>query len=247
MAGTYFANGMIPLDLLVNLGGNHYLPPGTALRWRWMVQDCKARYGVTLRITGDNDGLGGWNAYRPFAAQVRYRQHYGIGAAVPGSSSHGGTYHGLQCMAIDVTNWMELGWTEFNKLCQKHGFRTNFVTPTELWHIADFNDPWHVPSGGGSTPEIEEPIEEYPEEEEIMKLYMITDSGAVTYAVAGPKYWFEFNGTAPNGPELANRLAGLYNKIGPTVTGTETAINLTYQQWNLLKAASLGADEDGPE
>lgn len=145
-----FANGKIPLDQLQHLGGDHYLPAGTAARWLWMVAAGQVKYGVTLRITP------GPNAYRWFDAQVdAKRAACGRGrcqdAADPGSSSHGGVYKGRPAMAIDVTNWRDLApgdeklaWARFAALCRLAGF-TTLLFSWEPWHIVDFNDPWTVP------------------------------------------------------------------------------------------------------
>lgn len=144
-----YTNGRYPLSMMVHLGGEHYLPPGTAARWVWMVRMAWEKYGVILRITG------GWNGYRPYDIQVQYRKDLGIWAAVPGYSSHGLIYRGQQVAAIDVNNWGELGWARFVALCRLAGFTVDFVSPQELWHIGDFNDIWTVPafaaSGSGSS------------------------------------------------------------------------------------------------
>lgn len=143
-----FANGRIPLSLLVHLGGEHYLPPGTAARWKWLQRVAYEKYGVWLIITV------GWNAYRPYDVQVDYKRWYGIMAAEPGKSSHGGTYGGRIVFAVDVNNWAALGWDRFVALCRLAGFTVDFVSPREQWHIGDFNDGWVVPAGASTTPTI---------------------------------------------------------------------------------------------
>ena len=145
-----YANGRIPLNLLFHLGANFYLPIGTAARWLWFVAEGKRRFGVVFRITGDGDGLGGWNAYRPYDAQVAYKRKYGQWAASAGTSSHGGTWGGREVFAIDVDNWAAVPWAQFVALASEAGFRTNFVTPTERWHIGDFNNAWDVPAFAAS-------------------------------------------------------------------------------------------------
>lgn len=149
-----FANGRIPESRLVALGRGrdrdgvwkHLAPPGTAARWNFLTATARAKYGVALRITP------GWNLFRPFDVQVRYRDRLGIMAAVPGFSSHGGVFNGRDCMAIDVQNWGDLApgnsaaaWTRFVALCRVSGFRVDFVKPRETWHVGDF-DPWRVPA-----------------------------------------------------------------------------------------------------
>lgn len=136
-----YANGRVPLDGLVHLGGDHYLPAGTAARWRWMQRAAREKYGVELRITP------GWNGYRPYDIQVQYRKELGIYAATPGTSSHGGTFQGVEMFAIDVDNWAELGWGRFAALCRLAGLITDFVSPRELWHVGDRNNVWAVPAG----------------------------------------------------------------------------------------------------
>lgn len=133
-----YRNGEVPLSELVHLGGEHYLPRGTATRWRWMVDTCLAKYGVQLRITP------GYNAYRPLWVQRDYKRLLGKWAAAPGHSSHGLTYKGRDFAAIDVQNWADVGWGRFAALCRMAGFKTNFVSPQELWHIGD-PDPYSVP------------------------------------------------------------------------------------------------------
>ncbi|QNA93270.1 MULTISPECIES: hypothetical protein [unclassified Microbacterium] len=137
--GSY-TNGRFPLTMMVKLGDKHYLPAGTAARWRWLQRQAWEKYRVWLIITP------GWNAYRPYNIQVEYREDLGIWAAVPGWSSHGLIYQGRSCAAIDVANWGDLGWARFKALCRLAGFTVDFVSPQELWHIGDFNDIWAVPA-----------------------------------------------------------------------------------------------------
>lgn len=146
MAG--YANGRIPLGRLVHLGGEHYLPPGTAARWKWLQRVAHEKYGVWLNITV------GWNAYRPFDVQVDYKRRYGNMAAEPGKSSHGGTFGGRIVFAADVNNWAALGWDRFVAVCRLAGFTVDFVSPREQWHIGDFNDGWAIPAGSETTPTI---------------------------------------------------------------------------------------------
>lgn len=145
-----YANGQVPVELLVHVSGVTYLPPGTYVRWLYLKALANHRFGVDLRITSQfSNAWNAWNGYRPLAAQRMYRDAYGIMAAYPGTSSHGGTYRGQEVFAIDVENWNELGWANFAGLAGEAGFTVNFVTPQELWHIGDFNDPWSVPSFAG--------------------------------------------------------------------------------------------------
>lgn len=174
-----YPNGKIPLDKLIHLGGEHYLPAGTAARWNWIVQSAKSKYGVTLRITP------GPNAYRWYSAQEDAKKAACArgrcqDAATPGYSSHGGTYNGQESMAIDVDNWRDLApgnyalaWSRFEALCRLAGFRV-LLFSWEPWHIVDFNNVWVVPgfaSGGTSKPTpTPTPLSEEEDEEDEMAM-----------------------------------------------------------------------------
>lgn len=141
-----FLNGLIPLSVLVYLGGEHYLAPGTNARWQWMVAAALAKYGVVLRISS------GANGYRWLDKQKEaFRNEPAGNAAYPGTSSHGGIWGGRECMAIDVANWQDLApgnrdlaWARFVALCRLAGFTTGLFS-WEPWHIVDFNDIWTIP------------------------------------------------------------------------------------------------------
>lgn len=169
-----YPNGRFPLSLFEHLEGNIYLPPATAERWRRFRQDVYDETGVWLRITPDRSGLGGWNGYRPYVAQVKYKAALGPLAAAPGHSSHGGEYNGVDCFAFDVDNWGMVPWSIFKRLAQKHGLTVDFVKPRERWHVGDFQ-PWTMPpnSGGGTPAENDNDndtsVEEEEEDEEMMK------------------------------------------------------------------------------
>lgn len=173
-----YANGRIPLDLLVHLGGQVYLPPGTAARWRWVVAEGKRRWGVTFYITGPSSrGWDGWNGYRPYDIQVKYKNAFGNMAASPGTSSHGGFYRGQEVFAVDVANWNAVTWSRFSGLMAEAGLRTNFVSPEERWHVGDFNNPWVVPSFAGASPApVPPPVIYYPEEDNMIVINVNTGS-----------------------------------------------------------------------
>lgn len=148
-------NGEYPLSLFVHRGGNIYLTPSLNARWNEMVRLGLAKYGVRLWITGDVDGLGGWNGYRPILPQRRYRAHYGLMAAYPGTSSHGGKFKGREVFAVDVANVDDLApgnpslaRGRLTALAKAVGLTVNFVTPTEWWHVGDFNNAWSAPAFG---------------------------------------------------------------------------------------------------
>lgn len=191
-----YPNGQVPFSVLVHLGANFWLPPGTAARWRWFVREGQRRFGVTFRITPDRDSLGGWNAYRPLSAQILYRKHYGNMAAVAGFSSHGGFYRGQEVFAIDVDNWSAVRWADFVQLCREAGFRTDFVVPQERWHIGDFNNPWVIPAfAADPTPT---PTPNRPLEDDEMLMLNLTGIGNATHKVAlGNGIFRHFIGTDP--------------------------------------------------
>ena len=145
-----YHNGQVPLDRLVKLGEQLYLPPGTAARWLWLVAEGKRRFGVTFCVTGPSSrGWDGWNGYRPLDIQRKYKNAFGQWAASPSHSSHGGFYQGQEVFAIDVANWAAVSWANFRALANEAGFRVDFVSPREQWHIGDFNNPWVVPAFAG--------------------------------------------------------------------------------------------------
>lgn len=217
-----YANGRIPLNALVHLGGDHYLPPGTAARWQWLQRLAHEKYGVWLYITA------GWNAYRPYAVQEDYKRRYGNMAAQPGKSSHGGTYAGQVVFAIDVGNWGTLGWARFAAVCRLAGFTVNFVSPREEWHIGDFNDAWAIPSGAGTTPTVN-PGTTNPViyEEDEMLLVSHPDRGAATLAAN------HFNPLGPDELVAARRIV-------TREVGAETAA-----QFDSWKRIALGGDVAG--
>lgn len=158
-----YSNGYVPLDLMVrfragrnNTDGDwhHSLPPSTYRKHLALVQRAKDRTGRTLAISE------GWGAYRPYDAQVIARRVFGNGAAVPGTSSHGGFWEGRQTMAMDYGNWSWVYGGDRNAFaadCRAVGLTPNMITPArgypdEPWHVID-TDPWApVPAGGNPTP-----------------------------------------------------------------------------------------------
>lgn len=150
-----YPNGEVPFTKLIHVSGNIWLPAGTLARWNWAVEQGVKKYGVRLRITGQGRSeWNTWNGYRPLSCQKVYRNAFGMLAAYPGTSSHGGTYRGREVFALDVDNWAEMGWARFVALMRLAGLTTDFVSPREQWHVGDFNNPWAVPafaSGGGGS------------------------------------------------------------------------------------------------
>ncbi|WP_102193218.1 hypothetical protein [Microbacterium aurantiacum] len=130
-----YENGRIPFDVLVHLGGEHYLTPGTAAKFIAMRADVWENEGVWLEISP------GANGYRWFEKQEEaYRDEPDGNAAYPGSSSHGGEYNGRDAMAVDIGNWGRLGRALFYHYARKHGFEPD-VFDWEPWHLIDW-EPW---------------------------------------------------------------------------------------------------------
>lgn len=168
-----YRNGQIPESLLVvfRRGWNrtdgdwyHALSPATYTRHLALVARAYKRTGRTLQITE------GFGAYRPFHAQVIAQNLYGNGAALPGTSSHGGFWEGRQTLAMDYGNWGAVyGWGQaaFFEDCRAVGLTPGMIMrsrgyPDEPWHVIDV-DPWSaVPAFDGVvtpfTPARPEPV-----------------------------------------------------------------------------------------
>lgn len=207
-----YANGQFPLKLFIHRGGNLYFTPSLNARWNEMTRLGVAKYGVRLYVTGNIDGLGGWNVYRPLLAQRRYRAHYGNMAAQEGFSSHGGVYGGQQVFAVDISNYTalapgnpSLAQARLTALAKAVGLRVNFVKPTEWWHVGDFNNAWVAPTFGqvainpGTTNKPKPVASE--EEDEDMKGMYFTRGGKTVYALFNDDsgFYVEFTGTNPSG------------------------------------------------
>jgi len=159
-----YSNGYIPLDLLVTFkrGWNstdgdwhHSLSPATYARHLALVARAFKRTGRTIAISF------GWSAYRPYSAQVLARKIWGLGAATPGTSSHGGFWEGKQTLAMDYGNWDWVyqssgGMSVFFEDCRAVGLLPGMIMrsrgyPDEPWHVIDPN-PWSaVPAFEGAT------------------------------------------------------------------------------------------------
>lgn len=168
MAFTY-RNGFIPLDKMIvfyrgwsKVDGNYYhaLSPSTYRKHLALVARAKQRTGRTLQISR------GWSAYRPYDAQVHARRIHGVGAAWPGTSSHGGFWEGQQTLAMDYGNWAWVyerhgGKAQFFADCRAVGLTPDMISrrrgyPDEPWHVIDL-DPWApVPAGSITLNESQE-------------------------------------------------------------------------------------------
>lgn len=190
------SNGRFPLSRFVHRGGNIYLSPSLNARWDEMVRLGVEKYGVRLYITGNIDGLGGWNGYRPWDAQVAYKRHYGNMAAEVGKSSHGGVYRFMEVFALDIANVdalapgnPSLARARLTALAKAVGLTVNFVTPTEWWHVGDFNPPWTAPSFGAVTVNPHTTNRPVPKED-IMEAYVAVPSGSVVHLFNGGRHIF---------------------------------------------------------
>lgn len=115
----------------------HGLTPATYARHLELVRIAKERTGRLLEISE------GWGAYRPYWAQVKAQQIYGIGAATPGTSSHGGYWERKETMAMDYSNW---GWVyNWNRAAFYEDVRKAGLVPGQIEPSRGYPDePWHV-------------------------------------------------------------------------------------------------------
>lgn len=230
-----YSNGRFPLSLFVHRGGNIYLTPSLNARWDEMVRLALEKYRVRLWITGDIDGLGGWNGYRPWDAQGRYKNHYGRGAAAQGFSSHGGVYQGREVFALDIGNVdalapgnASLAHARLTALAQAVGLTVNFVSPSEWWHVGDFNNAWVVPTFG--TPAINHHTTNVPEEDDMKATYIysigLKGQRNAIYAIAGNgmvERWDSKDGV------YNTEVAAAFDLAGPPVQVTESQFDVTMQ------------------
>ena len=165
---TRYQNGRVPDSALVTLdsAANHCTSPKGAAMWYALRRNVQADHGITLHITP------GWNAYRPYAEQEKGRKNACAqgncnAAAVPGWSSHGGTWwdwrkkRWIDALAFDIGDWSQLTKAEFYRQARRVGFEPGLITPAvagvdEVWHII-LEDPWGaVPAGLDAHPARQE-------------------------------------------------------------------------------------------
>lgn len=221
-----FANGRIPATMLkwFTSGGEKFrATPATIARWNALVADVKKREGITLTITS------GPNAYRDYNQQVAMRKKHGLGAATPGTSSHGGFWEGRDTMAIDVNNWAALGQAKFYSYARKHGFSPGLISTSrgyarnEPWHIVCLN-PWTMPAG--TTGDTSKPAQAE-EEEDIMPRGFYYKKGRTYYVgviVGGLLLHYQSNDSALN-----NDIANTWN-TGDFVEVTKSVYDAWIQQ-----------------
>lgn len=160
-------NGYIPeSDLVIfkrgynGTDGNWFwgLTPGTYARHLALVD---LAYKRTGRILTPSDG---WGTYRPYDAQVIARRVFGNGAAVPGTSSHGGFWEGRETLAIDYSNWSFVyggNRAAFYADCWAVGLTPGMIEPRrgypdEPWHVIDMNPRSGAPAPAGTGTPLEE-------------------------------------------------------------------------------------------
>jgi hypothetical protein len=166
-----YQNGFIPLNLLTvfNTGHNstdgdwfHALSPATYARHLALVRRAAARRASAGLPALELAISLGWSAYRPYAAQVLAEKIWGLGAATPGKSSHGGFWENQQCLAMDYGNWADVyrgcgGLDAFAADCRAVGLSPLMITkargyPDEFWHVIDLH-PWSaVPAFSDASP-----------------------------------------------------------------------------------------------
>lgn len=146
-----YPNGEVPASALVTFASGtdengyweHRLPPSTYRKHLELVRLGEQRRGRTLQITP------GYNADRPIAWQwVAWRISPAGNAAYPGTSSHGGSYQGVDMAAMDYGNWKWVwgSYAAFAAACAEVGLEAGLFS-WEPWHVIDRN-PWApVPAG----------------------------------------------------------------------------------------------------
>lgn len=227
MGGGY-RNGEVPESWLIEFdsGWNaedgawvHSLPPATYRKHLALVALAKKNTGRDLKI-----GVG-WCAYRPVAAQIMLKKRYGIMAAEPRTSSHGGFWERRQVMAIDYSNWSYVyngDRAAWFRDVRAVGLVPDMISPRrgypdEPWHAID-TDPWApVPAGEEEVPEL------VSEEDEMKETYIWWRNGAgkqqnLIYAVGGNGFgelWESSDGA------YNTRVAKGHPNVGPSIQVSE--------------------------
>lgn len=179
-------NGYIPAaDLFVfhrgtnSTDGDWYwaLTPGTYARHLDLVERARKRTGKALTPSV------GFSTYRPYASQEVARRMFGNGAAIPGTSSHGGFWEGRETLAIDYGNWSYVysgDRATFFADVRAAGLTPNMISPgrgypDEPWHVIDMN-PRSAPAaaGSGATPFDAEEAELMGAKEDIQAMHDVT-------------------------------------------------------------------------
>lgn len=119
------ANGHIPAEAMVDIGGGHRLEKNASKDWNRMVAAAE-RDGVHIGVT---------DSYRDYDAQVDVRKRKGhiVATATPGTSNHGWG----RALDIDVNDRATLQW--LNQNAGKYGF----VNPDWAKKAGKSYEPWH--------------------------------------------------------------------------------------------------------
>ena len=161
-----YSNGYVPRNILIKIASGtdvngyweHLITPATLYKWNIALAYARRKWGKVMRIST------GWNCYRPIAIQADARGRAEANgepnsAALPGWSSHGGTWvswkhtggRWVDAMAIDVVP-QALTWAQVDEAMRHAGFLVGAITKAiagidEPWHYIDL-DPWAaVPAG----------------------------------------------------------------------------------------------------
>lgn len=206
-----FPNGQVPRELQVVFatGTNgdgyfeHRLPPSAYQKVQALIAFGIRHYGRVLRLTA------GWSCDRPISAQIIARRIYGNGAAVVGTSSHGGCWAGpvtgwrlVDTAAMDWSNWLYVfgSRANFYAACRAVGLIPGAIAPPafpdEPWHTIDLN-PWApIPAAGPSKPiDTEKDDDMFTDGDRAVLASLVADraaAGGVQYyerVNAGPQEW----------------------------------------------------------
>lgn len=236
---TRYPNGEIPDSELVTFDfghddvegdWKHQLTPGTYAKHLALVARAKDRTGRTLRVSP------GSNAYRPIRTQRIFRDLYGNGAAVPGTSSHGGQWEGADRMAMDYGNWAYVyaefanPRAEFFADCRAVGLEPGLIStsrgyPDEPWHVID-NDPWAPAPASATSPE-----------EDIMKDAILTRWNGLHVLAIGRECVYH----VPDPGQHARAEVFLGKTIEVDNDGLTTALLLAGVHWEAVDAVLRGA------
>lgn len=200
-----FKNGQMPAHVLVQLdtgGGKHWSTAASAARWYALRAYVKATYGITLFITP------GWNGYRPLVEQHAARdwacsRGNCLGAAYPGTSSHGGNWWKpgvgwVDAMAFDIGNWWLLSWDTWVKVCAKFGLLAGGIPLNvsggvdERHHIIDLNPFGPVPAFS----EVTAFVAPKPKTGDVPMFQLIALSDAKTIIVSGTQRFVHVKNTS---------------------------------------------------
>lgn len=170
-------NGEIPYDIVSvvlasGTDSNGYwefrCTPTFAACWAFAKRYAEEHFGRTIYIRS------GWNIYRPLFSQKIARnnacnQGNCLGAAYPGSSSHGGEWRGRPCLAVDVDP-NGLTWAQVDEAMEAAGFEAGLITEQisgikggEPWHYILFIAFGPIPASLNASPLITPTPEEDPD------------------------------------------------------------------------------------